>query len=149
LTVEQIEKHSEISVKENSCPVFDARQLDSYNAKLSYLKDGKICRLSIMDDFAPPIYIGEKQIKEWGESEIRFLIPASKWEAFTSFVNDSEILSEDMLLSWQEVKAYQKSHTGNNLGAYKMLRCEEIEDIDVQANVKVIYDMAVEACKVF
>ncbi len=143
LTVEQVKAHSEISVK--SVPF----ALSAYKAKLSYLKDGKICRLSIVDAFISPIPIEEKQISEWGENEIRALIPVSKWGIFTHFVNESETLSQDMLLTWQEVKAYQESHTGNNLGTYKMLRYGVVEDIDVQANVRAIYDMAVEACKVF
>lgn len=150
LTVGQVKIHSEISVRaKESGWGLPSGQLDGYKVALSYLKDSKICRLSIVDEFVPPVPIGEKQINEWGENEVRALIPANKWETFTHFVNESETLNQDMLLSWFEVKAYQESHTGVNLGTYKMLRYGEIEDIDVQANVRAIYDMAVEACKVF
>ena len=150
LTVEQVKAYSEISVKsEGSGWASPSVRFEGYKAKLSYLKNGKICRLSIVDNFIPPIPIEEKQSNEWGESELRLLIPIKKWEIFTRFVNDSETLNEDMLLSWQEVRAYMESHKGNNLGTYKMLGYGEIKDIDVQANVRGIYDMAVEACKTF
>ena len=144
LTVEQVKAHSEIMVRGGT--LLQPIKLIGYKARMSYLKDGRICRLSIVDDFSPPITSLEKAIRELEENEVKSLIPESKWEAFTQFINDNETLSEDMLLSWQEVSAYQKSHPGNNLGTYKMLRYGEIEDIDVQANIKAIYDLAREAC---
>ena len=145
LTRKQIKDHSEITVKTSAT----AHYLDSYKAKLSYLKDGEICRLSIVDNFMPPLALTDKALQEWGKNEIKSFIPASKWDAFAHFVNESEILTKDMLLSWQEVKMYQENHREKNLGTYKMLRYGEVEDIDVQANIRAIYDMALEAYKVF
>ena len=145
LTVEQVRVHSEITVRTSETAHF----LVSYKAKISYLIDGKICRLSILEDFMPPLALSYKALREWDEDEIKLFIPANKWEAFTHFVNDNEALDEDMLLSWREVKEYMDGHKGNILGIYKILNHGEIEDIDVQANVRAIYNMAVGACKVF
>jgi len=148
LTVEQVKAHSEISVKVGGWslpPGF----LYTYKAKLSYLKDGKICRLSLVEEFPSYIPITKEELPKWNEDKVRSLIPADKWETFAHFVNESEIISEGMLLSWQEVRAYLENHKRNNLGTYKMLRYGKVEDIDVQANVRAIYDIAVEACKVF
>ena len=136
-------------MKENRRLALDAGQLDGYKVKLSYLKDGKICRLSLVDNFIPPIPITEEKLPEWNEDKVMLLISESKWGAFTLFVNESVTLSEDMLLTWQEVHIYLENHKGGELGTYKMLRYGKVEDIDVQANVRAIHEMAVDACKVF